>query len=519
MIHTGKHGAKVGAAMALLLTGCGTTVSISGSNGTGTGGPGRAGSTSAGQAAASAMAGSGSGNDLSAPGGGPGQPATAGSPVGNGQFGGAAAAEGASGPVPGVTPTTITVGIPYTVNGAAGNQAIGAAGVSFGDARDLSKIVIADINKHGGILGRKVMPIYYGVDAESTETDDQQLAAACSFFTQDHHVFAVIGIPGYDSFNECIEKAGAVHVAEDVTISNAQTFQRFPHYVEPSTLNLDRSAALQLQALVAQRYFTGWDDTAGGPGAAPAKVGILTYDHPDFAHPIDKVMLPALARAGYPSPVIARIAYPQRFSDLSNETAQVQNAVLQFRTAGVTHVIIFDASGTLSLFFLQSAESQHYRPRYGINTQSAFGVLASTGDDPKAQFNGAIGIGWYPIIDVPDQAASDNGPYSNNARKHCMALMRAGGQSFSDPNAERDALLMCNQLYLLRQAVVGGGATISATSFLNGLDRLGGQFASATSAATYLGPNQHDGVAAIYYWGYNSACGCMRYNGGPRNVG
>lgn len=43
----------------------------------------------------------------------------------------------------------------------------------------------------------------------------------------------------------------------------------------------------------------------------------------------------------------------------------MQNAVLRFKAAGVTHVLALDETGFIGIAFLTAAESNGYRPRYG----------------------------------------------------------------------------------------------------------------------------------------------------------
>src|SRR5437763_937118 len=74
--------------------------------------------------------------------------------------------------------------------GGAANAAIGAAGITQGDEKANDQIVIDDINAHGGVAGRKIVPIFHGLDATSTNTLDSQYQAACDDLTQYHKVFA-----------------------------------------------------------------------------------------------------------------------------------------------------------------------------------------------------------------------------------------------------------------------------------------------------------------------------------------
>ena len=205
---------------------------------------------------------------------------------------GAAASAGKYVVPPGVTDTTINIGLMYTVNGAAANAAIGAAGITQGDERANFRILIDDINKNGGIAGRKVVPVFHPLDATSTQSLDSQWQAACDDFTQDHKVFAVFS-GSNDTFRECITKRGALAVDNGgLTTVGEDVFRQYPNYVEIMSINLDRMAHLMLEGLNAQGYFGGWSPQLGRPVSGRAKVGIVLWDLPSFRKAVDKVSVP-----------------------------------------------------------------------------------------------------------------------------------------------------------------------------------------------------------------------------------
>src|SRR5207245_266607 len=139
-----------------------------------------------------------------------------------------------------------------------------------------------------------------------------------------------------------------------------------------------------------------------------------------------------------------------------------------FRAASVDHVIMFDSQGSLSLFFMNEANSQHYYPRYGGETGSAFQVLM-TGNPPVVQpqqLKGAMGFGWIPAFDLPNDQNPDNGPYANNARRTCLKVMADHGITFADNNAEEVGFSYCNNVWLLRAALNLTPSIINAATFV-----------------------------------------------------
>ncbi len=196
----------------------------------------------------------------------------------------------------------------------------------------------------------------------------------------------------------------------------------------------------------------------------------------------------------------------------------MQSAQLKFASDGVTHVVVFEGNGGLSLFFMNQAESQHWRPRYGVNSTSGLQVLVDAGDVQRAQAVGATGFGWIPGFDLQPDRNADNGPYSNDERRHCVAVYKAHGITFDNPNAEGAALSYCATLYLLQRTLALTPKVVTAQTFTNALDTLGASYQPAGSLGNFFGPGRHDGASKGYYWRWFDDCQCLHYSGPARTI-
>ena len=432
---------------------------------------------------------------------------------GTGSGGGSAAASGALGP--GITDKEIRIGAGYAVNAGAANAAFGAGGIDQGDDKRNTQIVIDDINANGGIAGRKVIPEWYELDATSPETTDAQYQRVCESLTGDRKVFAVMGGDN-DTFLRCLHNAKVVAVNHNLTISDTARYKRFPYYFELSALNLDRVASVQVAQLQAQGYFNGgWNTAAGAPAPGKAKVGVFTYDLPGFNHAVDQVLVPALGRIGFaPEPGnVVRAPYPQNAADVSGAATAASNAVLKFRSSGVTHALVFEEDGVLSLLFGNNADSQGYRPRHGVNSQNGTQALVDSGAYPRGQLAGMVGIGWFPGIDIAPAENTDAGPFSSDTRRRCIALYKAAGVSYDNANAAAIALGTCTQFWWLRHVmskvtVFNRDGVLAAAHRSGAFESASGQFVLRIDA------DHHDGVGAVRHWAYKPECGCMRYTSG-----
>jgi hypothetical protein len=415
---------------------------------------------------------------------------------------------------PGVSATTINVGIVYAVNSGAANAAIGAAGISQGDEKANYTVLINDINAHGGVAGRKIVPVWHSVDAESTTSASDQYQAACDDLTQDHKVY--VALAGNDeTLLQCLHNRGVAAVSSNLTRADAAVFRRFPYYFEINSLSLDRVATAEVAALKAQNWFSGWNTGSGQPASTRAKVGVVTFDFPSFARATDQVLIPALAKQGYaPAPAdVARVPFIQQESDVGAAEPAVSSAVLKFRSDGVTHVIILEGSGTISLLFGTNADKQRWYPRYGANSQDGFEALADSGAYPKSQLNGALGIGWQPSLDIAPSENPPNSPYTNAAQRKCLALYQAHGITFSDQNSKGVGYLDCSDIWFFRD-VVNRTTALTRDGFLAAANGIGSSFESLNVIATRLDAAHHDAIAAVRYWAYKPECGCMRYTSG-----
>jgi hypothetical protein len=430
----------------------------------------------------------------------------------NGTAGGSAGAIGTG--VPGVSATQINVGIAYGTNADAVNQAAGFSGLDTGDEQGYAKAVVNDINKHGGIAGRKLNPIWHADNAEDTSPHASQDSAECADFTQDHHTFAVVALGFTNDFTACVTKSAIQIAGGDLSAWDEQDFATYPYLVDVDTLDLDSQMAALVPMLVHQGYFSGWDTTLGqASSTAKAKVGVVSFESPEWSHALNKVLLPALKSAGYPvsSSDVYTILSPQSESDQGPAVAEVQNAELRMHSDGVTHVILMDSNGGLTQIYSTAAYGQHWYPRYSLTSASGAQQLLAGGDLQPAEMNGSMGLGWEPTLDLPENETGDKSVWSTPARQRCIAVMRAVGITFPSTNGETIALNYCESLYFIQQVVDAIAPNITRANFMAEVDRLGYGFPAATVQKTYFGPGHHDSVILGYDMRYVPSCQCIGY--------
>jgi hypothetical protein len=412
---------------------------------------------------------------------------------------GSGAASAASGPVgPGVTDKTVNVGIIYTNQSQlnASFTALGAKGLVYGDLLLQQKAIINYINARGGVAGgRKLVPVAY----DGTSSTDPQ--AICTYWTEDHKVFAGI-YPGgrveMAVWNSCMKQRGAIFITTPYTPGDNSYFERYgEYYYATGSLESVRLGRVYIDGLHGQGYFKG-----------AKKVGLLYYEMPSFLRSLEDGVKPALKRHGIsiaPGNMYG-VKYPESTSEYGDVAAAVQSAQLRFAAEGVDRVLFLDAGGGLAFSFMQNAQSQNYRPKYGLQSGSGPNFLQQNfGPD---QLSGSVGVGWMPPNDVNWPDIPDN-----PARKLCREIMAKAdqpAQSLADLNAQYN---MCSTFFFLRDSL-NNAKGVNAKALEAGLGAL--KSAPSTAANTMgsgFGPDKHWGVQMYQPFHYVDACSCYRYYG------
>ena len=189
---------------------------------------------------------------------------------------------------------------------------------------------------------------------------------------------------------------------------------------------------------------------------------------------------------------------PASTTDLGNMSSELSNAVLRLRTDGVDHVIFFELGAELSYFYFPLAESQGYRPKYGIQSYQLPTLLVQ--NTPTAQFVGAEGIGWLPGDDVnpPDDPGGQ-------AAATCKQLFNAVGLKGGTGRS-----VYCSDLFFL-QAALDRAPSISVDGLRIGTESLGSSYQASGNIGTTFGPGEYDGSSLARQLSYVPSCTCFRY--------
>jgi hypothetical protein len=452
--------------------------------------------TSSGGGSGGAGGGGGGGNGPGTGGGGTGatgQPPTGGTPPDG--------AAPASGSAPPGEEVLIGFQVSTDLQGAFG--AVGAGGRPP-EERLIVEALVEHVNATGGIAGRPVRPVIHETNPTSG-TFASQAQAACATFTQDNAVSAVASSPvgGSDALLACLAPTGTPLVEQNHWWFDGPARDAHAGLLyQAGKVRPERGVAAMVDGLHDAGYFDG------------ATTGLIRFDAPVFTRITEEVLKPELARRGLAiaDGAEAILSTPGSVADFGSMNAEISNAIVRFRAAGVTHLLIVENAAVLSFFFTQQAEAAGFRPRYGLSTYNTPSTLANQA--PPEQLHGSIGVGWSP----PNDVFEGQHPGGNPTWQACTDVFAAAGL-LSEYQAQGYYLQAhCDSVLLLREAF-GRAADLTPQALRAAVDGLGSAYTSPMAFRTVLGPGRHDGGAAWRLFAYDEACACFAYTGPERALG
>ena len=347
----------------------------------------------------------------------------------------------------GVTPSQIHVGVVLVnLEGQAGNSLVGVPSPQQQQAD--FQAVFDSVNASGGVQCRKLVPTYY----EGNPLDQAEEHATCLQIVQDKP-FALLDVSAIDtppSTRDCVPEAH-IPFFDTVPLLKSEAQQQFYPYMFTYQGEYDHIMRDFAYGARQEGWFSG-----------AQKVGILEEDCPQE---VNANIAESLAEVGWSGSRVTTFDYGCP-SGLIPPNEQEQ-AVLSFKTSGVTNVIDAVGGAGSSNDFSRVAQEQDYKPKYGIPDGGAVATFqsASFAPDPS-NFNGALAI-----TALQYGADTTPVPFSASTAK-CDQIMAAGGQ----PPAEKQGVgfggVACDQVWEL-VAGLTHDPTVTRAQLAAGLDSSG----------------------------------------------
>jgi hypothetical protein len=489
--------------LSVVLSACGSTVAMSTRSPAGDGlAPGQSqslsqGSDAPGTGSGQEVAGSTSSSGGLTPAGGAG--GTAGATL---RPGDSSAGVGPGALTPGPAPQgPLKFGLLDVSSPAAAVGAIGVQAQTSVNEQDLAHAYIRYFNAHGGIAGRKLEPVEY-TQNPSSPNYQSDMQAACAKFTQDNKLTVVIraqlGGLTPENYESCLTKARVTSLEMSYAVGDNTMLARHPQLYDVSAPSVDRRERAVLTGLAGTGYLT-----------TKNTVGVLVEDCPEDQRAYQNTVVP-LARSLGLHLTTRTVGCLTGDGDLGAFSAQVQSAVLPFRSAGVDRVTFVSGWEPLMLLFFETnAANQSWKPFYALSSNAVIG--STVGEYSAEQQSRMRGIGWAPSTDT-------GSPMTNAATKKCDAMARSEGVS---PQTQGDVALVrlvCEVFLVFKAAVEAAGGRDDSASLAMGLASATRSYVSATvlGGKLRLGDGHQDGATQAAEFGFVSSCTCFRYVGRPR---
>jgi ABC-type branched-subunit amino acid transport system substrate-binding protein len=343
----------------------------------------------------------------------------------------------------GVSAKTIKIGVVLLDLGGAAAFGVALPGFDPEVQQKGWQTFIDDINRNGGINGRKLTAYY--AKADPVNANSQR--AACLDLTQDKKVFLVIDAFSSLGTSQLCVSAENRRVGITAGLSPTEYYQQS----EGRLISLVQHG---------NRFFADTANAFHRLGKLKGrKLGILMdQDRSDLM--VNGGFIPTLKRLGYKVTYVANVS-----GDPSQGPSQIPPQVQQMRLAGVNSV--FFATNFVNVTaFANNADKQGWRPQYLLNDWGGVDV-GSLNDGMPDSFNGAMAITDFGFTSRPVSPLA----------KACVAKYnKATGDNYTvegTPREYNNTIVYCETTRLVRVAGVGAGNFLTREGFSRAVQGLG----------------------------------------------
>lgn len=363
--------------------------------------------------------------------------------------------------------------------------------------RQAFEALVAALNERGGVAGRRILPVVADTDT-ATARWESDYQAACAHFTEDNNVSAVVGYSFalIESFESCIEKAGAVHLNGAYAVGDRKTHIDYPTLFATTHPTADRRYRLQLEGAVRAGYLT-----------KTSRLGLILDACPSRARAYERTIAPYISSRGLN--VVSKVVMDcaKGASDVGAVVTQIQNSVLKFRAADVDRVFI---EGIPFIVFANAAEAQNWHPGY-LLTSTTGGRALEANSVPRAQLENIRAYGWFPVLDVSERSQ----PAPTTPQRRCLSLLKAKGLIPKEYNDFLTAYTTCDAVFLYERALKRTRGVSTASVVRGAIESLGTTYESASvlEAKATFAPGRHEAPTVYRPWSFQRSCVCFAYTG------
>ena len=365
---------------------------------------------------------------------------------------------------PGVTKDEIKLGVSYVDLDAIRD----VTDISHGDYKTTYNTVIDELNKEGGINGRKVVPVFAAINPIGTAPAQE----ACLKLTEDEKVFATVGFFYSD--------APLCYVAQhDTPILGGTMDPTYLKQAKAPWMTLDSGPEVTPRVV----------DALVKSGDLKGKIGVVALAT-EKKSLLDAAVLPSLKRNGIKN-TVAVIDVP--LTDTVAATQQAGTIAEKFKSEGIKTVLL--VGGTPSVFS-NALKNTDYRPKLVGTPFSTFqGAALNKATDP-ALWKGSA---------TADIAADFKDP----SLQKCYGMVgKATGKTIVErpepgtPDYQASARAACQYISLFSQLAGAAGKDLTVAGFGKAAEKLGSVTIPGLGTIKY-DPKTHTWQQTLYTYKYD----------------
>jgi len=374
-----------------------------------------------------------------------------------------------------------------------GNAAVAAAfgtPVNFGDGKAEITAIVNDVNAHGGVGGRRIVPFIAEVNVAD---GDAGRDADCRSLTEDDHVAFILTVININqAYAQCGAKHGVPIINASFGAGDDGLYASVGKYLySPSLMNLNRESALVLDAL-----------RDAGKATTSTLVGVVLDNTSDAI--ADRVYKKTI------DPVLTARGVPHESFSVAQQS-DISAAVLRFQSDGVKTVVFVAPSGIIEVLFMNAADNQQYRPDYGLGDSTDPWFIGNAA--PAQQVKHIYGAGSLPVSNV------EVAQYPTTPReKKCLDLIRTQGENNADRHGSLTATVYCEAIREFTAVGALAVGPLTADSFAAAYPKVGRSYLPVTTFQIDFASGRHDNAAQYRTLAYAASCTCITYTSGLKPI-
>ena len=251
-------------------------------------------------------------------------------------------------------------------------------------------------NADGGIAGHTIVPVTYKAPTGDVQSDVVNQERCVSYFQGSTVAQVVVGTND-PILNTCANDAGAVLFGRGFTGLDQTRLDQYQGFLNPQAATYDNAARATVDLAARENVIS-----------AGITVGVIYPSCEAEKGVFENTLKPALEQAGVEVSAFEGTCVRSN-ADQGAAVAELPNAILQWKTDGVTAVFNLSTGFIGVVLMMNEADKQGFTPTWVLSTNNEFGAM-NTMNPPAAQMANTMAVGWAAALDTFEMDPTKLGP-------------------------------------------------------------------------------------------------------------